>query len=102
MSDDFWIGFFTGGVVFGVAGWFLWTMQKYRRPADAFEKPQMVMHPTGKSPAQVLAEARDAKTRMGCLSIILLLYFIGVATALSESVREVVFYILSTGLDLIQ
>jgi hypothetical protein len=102
MSDDFWVGFFTGGLVFGVAGWFLWTMQKYRRPADAFEKPQMVMHPTGKSPAQILAEARDARTRIGCLSVLLILYFTGVAAALHEGVREVLFYIFSTGLNMIQ
>jgi hypothetical protein len=90
MSEDFWVGFCAGSGIFSVVGWFLWTIHNYRRAANAFESPQMIMHPTAKTPAQVYSDAVAARMRIGCLLILLVLYAIGVLAALSEEVRQVV------------
>jgi hypothetical protein len=94
MSEDFWVGFCARGGIFSVVGWFLWTMHSYRRAAGAFEKPQMIMQPTAKTPAQVYSDAMTARLRIGCLSILLIAYAVGVLAALSEEVRQVVMSLL--------
>jgi hypothetical protein len=101
MSQDFWLGLMVGFFISGVVGWFLVTINSYRRQAGAYNRPQMIMQPTGKTPAQVYSEAIAAQTRIGCLRFLLILYGVGVLAALSEDVRELLMLVFRSALSLL-
>jgi hypothetical protein len=99
MSQDFWIGFGVGILFCSVAAWFLVNIQRYRRPANAYDRPQFIMQTTSKSPREVYGDAVSAKARMGCLWLLLVVYGIGIAAVFVEEVRQVVMVVLTTALN---
>ena len=77
MSDEFAAGFgagiLTGFIIAGILGFF-WTMyQGWLRAANAANKPQLVNHPTNKTPAQIIEAAARARAKMVIFWILLIL-----------------------------
>ncbi|MBX3000762.1 MAG: hypothetical protein KF893_19735 [Caldilineaceae bacterium] len=101
MSQDFWIGFGVGVFFCMIAAWFVVNIQRYRRPANAYDKPQFIMQTTSKSPREVYGDAVSAKARMGCLWILFFVYGIGIAAIFIEEFRQVVMVVLSSALNLL-
>lgn len=82
MSDEFATGFVAGLVaglaIAGVIGFF-WSMYHgWLRAASAATRPQAVIHPTNKTPAQIIEAAARARAKMVIFWILfLLIIFIG-------------------------
>ncbi|MCX6045430.1 MAG: hypothetical protein NT075_09970 [Chloroflexi bacterium] len=77
MSDEFATGFVaglvTGVVIAGIIAFF-WNMYRgWLRAAGAATRPQAVIHPTNKTPAQIIEAAARARVKMMIFWILLLL-----------------------------
>ena len=97
MSDNFTngvlVGLIIGLLIGGILGGFWNIYRRWIRERDAARKPQLVMHPTAKTPSQVINAAARAQAKI-YLSyfVIFLIFWIVIETFFVPGLTE---YILS-------
>lgn len=71
ITIDFLWGVVTGLLIAGVFGW-LWSIYRnWVKARDAYRKPQILIHATGKTPEQVAKEADTASFKIWTFRIVL-------------------------------
>lgn len=69
VTGDFLIGFILGVLITMVLGW-LWLLNRdWVRARDAYNRPQVVVQPTPKSPAQVRQASAQAEMKIFLLRV---------------------------------
>ncbi len=74
VTNDFLWGVIAGLLIAGVMGW-LWSIYRnWVRARDAYRKPQILIHATGKTPEQVAKESDVASFKIWTLRILLFVF----------------------------
>ena len=69
VSSDFGIGFVFGTVITLIFGWFWLLYRDWVRERDAYNRPQIVVQPTSKTPAAVRRAASRASLKINLLRL---------------------------------
>ncbi|MEZ4620347.1 MAG: hypothetical protein R2867_33245 [Caldilineaceae bacterium] len=78
MSGDFLIGFLFGSAITFLLGWIWLLYRDWVRARDAYNRPQVVVQPTPKTPAQVRRASAQAELKINLvrLGILLILWLL--------------------------
>lgn len=73
LTVDFIWGLITGLLIAGVFGWLWGLYRSWVRVRDAYNRPQLLIQPTGKSPEQVAKAASSASLKITLMWFFLIL-----------------------------
>lgn len=73
ITSEFMIGFGFGVIITSLIGWIWLLYRDWVKARDAFNRPQIVIQPTNKTPAQVQSAANQAEFKILLLRLVLLL-----------------------------
>lgn len=72
ITSEFIIGFVFGVIITGLIGWIWLLYRDWVKARDAFNRPQIVIQPTNRTPAQVQSAAGQAELKIWLLRFVLL------------------------------